>query len=103
MFTSHDIVTSIQLWTNLSVCAFENRHDIKNMIVTLVSSSVRTIVASPDFEKGCHTSCKDKMLHAVYNLPGTFLVKPLFQQHKYRVLNSTNHTFTKMDSNMHSK
>ena len=44
MFTSHDIVTSIQLSINcnLTVCIFESRHDIKNLIARLYSVPLKT-------------------------------------------------------------
>ena len=40
MFTSHDIVTSIQLSTNcdLTVCIFESKHDIKNLTASSYSA-----------------------------------------------------------------
>ena len=45
MFTSHDIVTSIQLSTNcnLTVCIFESRHDMKNLTASSYSVPLRTL------------------------------------------------------------
>ena len=43
-FTSHDIVTSIQLPTDcyLTVCIFERRHDIENLTASSVSVSLKS-------------------------------------------------------------
>ena len=44
MFTSHDIVTSIQLSTNcnLTTCIFESRHGIKNLTSSSYSVPLKT-------------------------------------------------------------
>ena len=44
MFICHDIVTSIQLSTNchLTVCIFESRHDIKNLMASFYSVPLKT-------------------------------------------------------------
>ena len=44
MFTSHDIVTSIQLLANcnLTVCIFESRHDIKNLTTSSYCAPLKT-------------------------------------------------------------